>query len=90
MYFDMPSRLTTLQSEELDSFTAGLEGRTRMLVTKYVKVPNSPSGLPEMTGLHNQYGQDLERVSDQVENLRKELGLTYKELQPELQNRLYD
>ena len=90
MYFDMVPDLTPEQAEKVDSFTAGLEGRTRMLVTNNVKVPNSPSGLPEMTGLHNQYGQDLVRVLDQVENLRKELGLTYKELQPELQNRLYD
>ena len=85
----MADNVTSEQSARIDRFVDGLEGRTREIATAYLGIPNTPDCQPEMLALHFKFGDQLSKVTDQVEGLRRELDLHYDVLQPELQKRIY-
>ena len=73
----------------IDNFVANLEGKTREIAAAYLRIPNTPDCQPEVLALMASHGKDFRIISDAVEQLRRELDVSYDVLQPELQRRLY-
>ena len=86
----MAENITPEQSEQIDLFVDGLEGRTREIAIRYIGLPNSIECYPKLMVLHRAYGSLLDPITEKIDNLKFELGLCYEVLQTELQRRLYD
>ena len=80
--------MTSSADNKIDTFLEGVPAEERPALKEYVSLPNSPDIQPEMMALRARFGQALSSVSNKVEQLRQDTGLTYDELRERLLSRI--
>ncbi len=85
----MVNNITSEQTAKISSFVEGLAGRTREIASEFLSIPNIPDSQPEFLELYFTYGKELSTLTEQLENLRQDLSVSYDVFQSELQKRLY-